>query len=155
MWGGFDLSATRYRGVATTPPADRPALMQHSMTEEHVAVRFSFGSPDSSEVGFYAYIAPQPDGLEGRSWGPDGALGCLVLGWRCCRGARCAPVGTTCGDHRVRRCRLRCRGQDRGIGRRSWSVPATMVGMPAEHLRPGPSPDVAASRGTGQAARRS
>lgn len=129
--------------------------MQHSMTEEYVAVRFSFGSPDSPEVGFYAYIAPQPDRLAGRSWGPDGAAWLLMLVWRCCRGTRCAPVGT----HVRRSSRSPMpstvpRSRPRGA-RRSWSVPATMVGMPAEHVRPGPSPDVAASCGTGQAARRS
>jgi hypothetical protein len=86
MWGGFDLSATRYRGVATRPPADRPAFMQHGMVEEYVAVGFSFGTPDAPAAGMYAYIAPQPDGLEGRSWGVEDAswvpeAGLVVWPW--------------------------------------------------------------------------
>ncbi len=90
MWGGLDLSATRYRAVATTPPTDRPPFMQHGMSEEYVAVGFSFGSPDSPAAAVYAYIAPQPDGLQGRSWGPDGAgwiadAGLAVLPWETLR----------------------------------------------------------------------
>jgi len=91
MWGGFDLSATRYRGVTVVPPADRPVFMQHGMAEEYVAVGFSFGSPDSPAAAFYGYIAPQPAGLEGRSWGADGGAwipgaGLAVLPWEAVRG---------------------------------------------------------------------
>lgn len=90
MWGGFDLSATRYRAAAVAPPADRPAFMQHGMAEEYVAVGFTFGSPGSPTPAVYAYIAPQPDGLDGRSWGPDGAgwaadAGLAVLPWEALR----------------------------------------------------------------------
>jgi hypothetical protein len=86
MWGGFDLSATRYRAVPTLPPPDRPAFMQHGMVEEHVSVGFSFGSPESPAPGMYAYIWPQPVGLERRSWGVDGAAwhpdaGLVLLPW--------------------------------------------------------------------------
>jgi len=86
MWGGFDLSATRYRGAATTPPADRPVFLQNGMTEEYVAVGFFFGSAAIPFASVYAYIAPQPDGLDDRSWGPDGATwepeaGLALLPW--------------------------------------------------------------------------
>jgi hypothetical protein len=43
------------------------------MVEEYVAVGFSFGTPDAPAAGMYAYIAPQPDGLEGRPWGVEDA----------------------------------------------------------------------------------
>ena len=90
MWGGFDLSATRYRASTVEPPADRPAFMQHGMTEEYVAVGFSFGSPEAPEPGVYAYIAPQPDGLERRDWAVEGAswvpeAGLIVLPWEIVR----------------------------------------------------------------------
>jgi hypothetical protein len=90
MWGGFDLSATRYRATAVTPPPARPIFMQHGMAEEYVAVGFSFGSPESPAAAVYAYIAPQPDGLEGCTWGTDGATwnpdaGLVVLPWETLR----------------------------------------------------------------------
>lgn len=92
MWGGFDLSATRYRGVAVVPPAGRAPFMQHGMAEEYVSVGFTFGSAAAPSAGMYAYIAPQPDGLEGRSWGPAGAawhpdLGLALLPWESLRAA--------------------------------------------------------------------
>ncbi len=73
MWGGFDLSSTRYRGVRVAAPADRPVFLQQGMTEEYVSVGFSYGSPTSPQVGLYAYVAPEPKGMEGRSWGVPGA----------------------------------------------------------------------------------
>ncbi len=87
MWGGFDLSATRYRGAALVAPADRPVFMQHGMNEEEVALGFTFGSPDSPTATVYAYIAPQPDGMDARSWGTPGAawvpaVGLALLPWR-------------------------------------------------------------------------
>ncbi len=73
MWGGFDLSATRYRGAALPPAADRPVFLQWDAAEEVVAVGFAFGTADSPDAAFFAYIVPQPDGVENRSWGPRGA----------------------------------------------------------------------------------
>jgi len=66
--------------------------MQHGMCESYVAVGLSFGSPDSPEAAVYAYIAPQPDGLEGRAWGAESArwvpeAGLIVLPWE---GLRCS-----------------------------------------------------------------
>lgn len=86
MWGGFDLSATRYRGVSVDPPRDRAVFMQHGMNEEEVAVGFTFGSPQSPTAAVYAYIAPQPDGLEDWDWGIPGVVwlpdaGLAVLPW--------------------------------------------------------------------------
>ncbi|MFI1853318.1 DUF5996 family protein [Streptomyces sp. NPDC020480] len=90
MWGGFDLSATRHRARPTAPPAHAPAFMQNAQLEEYVAVGFTFGSPEAPDVSMYAYIWPQPDGLEGRSWGVDGAAwnphaGLVLLPWAALR----------------------------------------------------------------------
>ncbi|MGW0954342.1 DUF5996 family protein [Streptomyces sp. NPDC002545] len=86
MWGGFDLSATRYRAQPTVPPAHGPTFQQNAQTEAYVSVGFSFGSSEAQDVGMYAYIWPQPDGLENRSWGVDGAAwhpdaGLVLLPW--------------------------------------------------------------------------
>lgn len=86
MWGGFDLSATRYRGQPTLPRPNEPAFMQNGELQAYVSVGFSFGSPDAPAAGMYAYIWPQPDGLAGRSWGVEGAewnpeAGLVLLPW--------------------------------------------------------------------------
>ena len=94
MWGAFDLSSTRYRGQYADAPADRPAFLQHGMTEEYVSVGFAFGTDDAPNAGMYAYVAPQPDGfdiwsdwggVEGTSW--DEASGLALLPWRELAGA--------------------------------------------------------------------
>ena len=86
MWGGFDLSAARYRGAAVTPPPGRPAFMQRGMDEEVVAAGFSFGSADAPQAAFYAYAEPAPSGIESWRWGMSGAAwdtaaGLAVLPW--------------------------------------------------------------------------
>lgn len=86
MWGGFDLSATRYRAQPTLPRPGRPPFMQNAELEEYVSVGFSFGGPQAPAAGMYAYIWPRPGGLDGRSWGVDGAAwdpdaGLVLLPW--------------------------------------------------------------------------
>ncbi|WP_330461501.1 DUF5996 family protein [Streptomyces sp. NBC_00820] len=91
MWGGFDLSATRFRAQHTAPPPQRPPFMQNAQLNAYVSVGFSFdntrfNNADAPEIGMYAYIWPQPDGLEGRSWGVEGAnwypeAGLALLPW--------------------------------------------------------------------------
>ncbi len=92
MWGGFDLSSTRYRGRRSTPPPDRPAFLQHGMTEEYVSVGFYFGNPAVPEASVYAYIAPQPAGMEAHEWGAVGGrwnseAGLVLLPWNELRSA--------------------------------------------------------------------
>jgi len=86
MWGGFDLSATRYRAQPTLPRPGRPAFLQNGELEAYVSVGFAFGSAEAPAAGMYAYIWPQPDGLDGRAWGVDGAVwnpeaGLALLPW--------------------------------------------------------------------------
>jgi len=86
MWGGFDLSATRYRAQPTLPRPGKPLFMQNAELEAYVSVGFSFGSPQAPAAGMYAYIWPQPDGLDGRFWGVEGAAwypeaGLVLLPW--------------------------------------------------------------------------
>lgn len=93
MWGGFDLSATRFRHQPTKPVADRPPFMQSGELYAYVSVGFCFDTtrgasqePAAERIGLYGYIWPQPDGLDGRSWGVEGAawrpdLGLVLLPW--------------------------------------------------------------------------
>ena len=62
MWGGFDLSATRYNGRPIVPPASAPMFQRNGMTEEVVAVGFVLGD-DTTPANFYAYISPAPTGI--------------------------------------------------------------------------------------------
>ena len=93
MWGGFDLSATRYRAVAVDPPAGRPVFQQNGMAEEVVALGFALPDKESPDACFYGYIAPEPPGvaerhwaLEQASWQPEAGL--AVLPWDAARRAR-------------------------------------------------------------------
>ncbi|MGW4566077.1 DUF5996 family protein [Streptomyces sp. NPDC004561] len=87
MWGGFDLSATRHRAQPTAPPQNVPPFMQNAQLNAYVSVGFSFKNlPNTPSIGMYAYIWPQPDRLEGRSWGVPGAtwnpdVGLVLLPW--------------------------------------------------------------------------
>ncbi|MDQ0990674.1 DUF5996 family protein [Streptomyces sp. V3I7] len=73
MWGGFDLSATRWRAKPTVPPANRPPFQQNAQLDAYISVGFSFGDAHDPHLGMYAYIWPQPDGLENCTWGVEGA----------------------------------------------------------------------------------
>jgi hypothetical protein len=92
MWGGFDISATRYNGRSATPPPDRPAFLQNSMLGEVVAVGFAFGDPiHGPDPGFYGYIGPPPDGLDSfdfgaAEWRPS--VGLVALPWDAVRTSR-------------------------------------------------------------------
>ncbi|MEU7445741.1 DUF5996 family protein [Streptomyces diastaticus] len=86
MWGGFDLSATRWRPQRTTPTPGRPAFQQNAELHAYLSVGFSFGSSRSPHPGMYAYLWPQPDGLGSRAWGVEGAAwhpdaGLVQLPW--------------------------------------------------------------------------
>jgi hypothetical protein len=91
MWGGFDLSATRHRAQHTAPPPQGPPFMQNAQLNAYVSVGFSFDNTKMNNapvppIGMYAYIWPQPDGLEGRSYGVEGAdwypeAGLMLLPW--------------------------------------------------------------------------
>jgi hypothetical protein len=60
MWGGFDLSATRYNGQPTTPSDQAPMFQRNGMTEQVAAVGFVLGD-DTTPANFYAYVSPSPD----------------------------------------------------------------------------------------------
>ncbi|MGM9379387.1 DUF5996 family protein [Streptomyces antibioticus] len=90
MWGGFDLSATRWREQPTVPEPNRPPFQQNAQLHAYVSVGFSFGDAQAPHTGMYAYIWPQPDGLADRSWGVKGAAwhpdaGLVRLPWSALR----------------------------------------------------------------------
>jgi len=72
MWGGFDLSATRYNGQPIEPPATSPMFQRNGMTEAVVAVGFVLGD-SSTHPYFYAYVSPEPGGFADTDLAIDGA----------------------------------------------------------------------------------
>ena len=62
MWGGFDLSATRYNGQPITPSDQDPMFLRNGNTEEVAAVGLVLGD-DTSPANFYAYVSPSPAGF--------------------------------------------------------------------------------------------
>ncbi|MEU6405858.1 DUF5996 family protein [Streptomyces sp. NPDC046985] len=97
MWGGFDLSATRWRPDRTAPGPEGPPFQRNAQLHEYVSVGFSFDNTHSGggsplDIGMYAYIWPQPKGLADRSWGVEGAAwhpdaGLALLPWEALRRA--------------------------------------------------------------------
>jgi hypothetical protein len=86
MWGEFDLSATRHLPRPATPPPVGPAFARNAQRRHYLSLGFSFGGEHAPEIGMYAYIWPQPDGLERRTWGVAGAswhpeVGLVLLPW--------------------------------------------------------------------------
>jgi Family of unknown function (DUF5996) len=72
FWHGFDLAHTRFGPrAAVRPGADRVTVEAYS----HEVVSFGFwaGDDDTPEPSFYAYAAPEPEGLRERALRPDDA----------------------------------------------------------------------------------
>jgi Family of unknown function (DUF5996) len=91
MWGGFDLSATRYNGHPVTPSDQAPMFQRNGMTEQVAAVGFVLGD-DATPASFYAYVSPAPDGFADIDLGVPGAsysadAGLASLPWDAARAA--------------------------------------------------------------------
>jgi hypothetical protein len=63
FWGSFDLAVTRFSG-RRAPPRDGPAFQQEAYSHEVISHGFWPGSAPVLEPAFYAYAAPEPDGLK-------------------------------------------------------------------------------------------
>ena len=63
FWGSFDLAVTRFSG-RRAPPRDGPAFQREAYSHEVISHGFWPGSGPVLEPAFYAYAAPEPDGLK-------------------------------------------------------------------------------------------
>jgi len=63
FWGSFDLAVTRFSGrrAPERPGADR--MTREAYSHEVISVGFWPGSEGVSDAAFYAYAAPEPEGL--------------------------------------------------------------------------------------------
>jgi hypothetical protein len=96
FWGSFDLAVTRFSG-RRAPPRDGPAFQQEAYSHEVISHGFWPGSAPVLEPAFYAYAAPEPDGLKDARVLPEQAyyhrgLGEFILPYEAVRQAD-APDG--------------------------------------------------------------
>src|SRR5919109_1212689 len=63
FWGSFDLAVTRFSG-RPAPPREGPFFMRDAYSHEVISHGFWPGSGAVLEPAFYAYAAPEPDGLK-------------------------------------------------------------------------------------------
>jgi len=96
FWGSFDFALTRFSGRAA-PPREGPAFMRESYSHEVISHGFWPGSGPVLEPAFYAYAAPEPDGLKDARVRPAAAfyhreMGEFVLPYEAVRTAP-SPAG--------------------------------------------------------------
>ncbi len=77
FWGSFDLATTRFSG-RKAPPMEGPAFMRDAYSHEVISHGFWPGgwSPNATvdEPVFYAYAAPEPEGLKDARVRPEAAF---------------------------------------------------------------------------------
>ena len=91
FWGSFDLAVTRFSGRRASP-RDGPAFQRDAYSHEVISHGFWPGSGPVLEPAFYAYAAPEPDGLKTARVSPDAAyyhreLGEFILPYEAVRQA--------------------------------------------------------------------
>ncbi len=63
FWGSFDIAVTRFSG-RPAPPREGPAFMREAYSHEVISHGFWPGNATLPEPAFYAYAAPEPEGLK-------------------------------------------------------------------------------------------
>jgi hypothetical protein len=72
FWGSFDLAVTRFSG-RPAPPREGPAFMREAYSHEVISHGFWPGNETLPEPAFYAYAAPEPEGLKTAKVSPEAA----------------------------------------------------------------------------------
>jgi hypothetical protein len=98
FWGSFDLAVTRFSGRRAPERTDAGSIMREAYSHEVISHGFWPGSGPVQEPAFYAYAAPEPDGLKTASIEPAAAryhteLGEFILPYEAVRSAR-SPAET-------------------------------------------------------------
>lgn len=73
FWHTFDIAVTRFSPHPVAQPRDAGQLVREAYSREVVSFGFWFGDDNVPEPCFYAYAAPEPDGLSGRPLTPSSA----------------------------------------------------------------------------------
>jgi len=72
FWHSFDLALTRFSG-RRAPPSDGDAVSREAYSHEVISFGFWPGDPEVPYPAYYAYAAPEPEGLIDRPLAPAGA----------------------------------------------------------------------------------
>jgi hypothetical protein len=64
FWGSFDLALTRFSGRRAPERKDGGSIMREAYSHEAISHGFWPGSGPVQEPAFYAYAAPEPEGLK-------------------------------------------------------------------------------------------
>lgn len=64
FWGSFDLASTRFSGRPAPARPDADPITREAYSHEVISHGFWPGSGPVQEAAFYAYAAPEPDGLK-------------------------------------------------------------------------------------------
>jgi hypothetical protein len=73
FWGSFDLASTRFSGRRAPERPGADPVTKESYSHEVISHGFWPGGGAIEEAAFYAYAAPEPQGLRDATLRPDGA----------------------------------------------------------------------------------
>jgi len=73
FWHTFDIAHTRFSDRRVEQPASADPVTREAYSRGVVSFGFWFGDDSFAEPAFYAYTAPEPDGLAAEPLRPDGA----------------------------------------------------------------------------------
>lgn len=73
FWHSFDLAYTRFSGRPTTGRGGAGQVEREAYSHEVTSFGFWAGDDNVREPAYYAYAAPEPEGLRGRPLEPQGA----------------------------------------------------------------------------------
>ncbi|GAB3695104.1 DUF5996 family protein [Nocardiopsis oceani] len=73
FWHTFDIAVTRFSTHQVDQPREAGGLVREAYSREVVSFGFWFGDDNVPEPCFYAYAAPEPDGLTGQPLTPAAA----------------------------------------------------------------------------------
>lgn len=73
FWHFFDIAMTRFANTHVEQSADIDPVTREAYSREVVSFGFWFGDPKFPEAAFYAYTAPEPEGLASEPLQPDSA----------------------------------------------------------------------------------
>jgi len=79
FWGSFDLALTRFSGRRAPERPGADAITREAYSHEVISHGFWPGSGPVQEAAFYAYAAPEPDGLKQAAVEPAAAYYCHEL----------------------------------------------------------------------------